>query len=108
MSQFQYRKMLRIPWGCVTGRDCPLLFGRRGRSFGCDATPSTGYDALQAAGFITAGDDHDGPAFICRIGLAAEGTSSFEPTPAQDPCIVTPPFPDTCTQLYDTIVPSTS
>jgi hypothetical protein len=50
---------------------------------GCDATLTTGYAALQAAGFITAGDEHDGPAFICRI-------NGF-PTVAQDPCINTPP-----------------
>jgi hypothetical protein len=50
---------------------------------GCDATLTTGYDALYAAGFTTAGDDHDGPEFICRI--------DNKPTPAQDPCIQTPP-----------------
>src|ERR1700727_1278664 len=49
---------------------------------GCDATVTTGYDALQAAGFTTAGDEHDGPAFICRI--------NDDPPPSQDPCIVTP------------------
>jgi hypothetical protein len=50
---------------------------------GCDATLTTGYDALYAAGFTTAGDAHDGPEFICRI--------DDKPTPAQDPCIQTPP-----------------
>jgi hypothetical protein len=50
---------------------------------GCDATVTTGYDALQAAGFTTAGDEHDGPAFICRI--------NDDPPPSQDPCIDTPP-----------------
>src|ERR1700722_16697859 len=35
---------------------------------GCDATLTTGYDALHAAGFTTAGDNEDGPAFVCRIG----------------------------------------
>lgn len=50
---------------------------------GCDPTLTTGYAALQVAGFTTAGDDHDGPAFICRIdGL---------PTVTQDPCVNTPP-----------------
>jgi hypothetical protein len=50
---------------------------------GCDATLTTGYAALQAAGFTTAGDDHDGPAFICRI--------DDDPPPSQDPCVATPP-----------------
>jgi hypothetical protein len=50
---------------------------------GCDATITTGYGALQAAGFTTAGDEHDGPTFICRI--------NDNPPPSQDPCIDTPP-----------------
>lgn len=44
---------------------------------------TTGYGALQGAGFITAGDNTDGPAFICRI--------DDEPPPSQDPCVTTPP-----------------
>ena len=50
---------------------------------GCAATPTTSYDALQTAGFTTAGDEHDGPAFICRIDT--------KPTPTQTPCVDTPP-----------------
>ena len=50
---------------------------------GCAADPVTGYDALQQAGFTTAGDERDGPAFICRI--------DDEPPPTEDPCINTPP-----------------
>jgi hypothetical protein len=50
---------------------------------GCDPTLTTGYAALQAAGFTTVGDAHDGPAFICRI--------NGDPTELQDPCINTPP-----------------
>jgi Bacterial Ig domain len=50
---------------------------------GCDATPTTGYAALQVAGFTTEGDQQDGDAFICRI--------NDEPSPSQDPCITTPP-----------------
>jgi hypothetical protein len=56
---------------------------------GCASDPATGYDALQEAGFTTAGDEHDGPAFICRITDPANGTAY--PTPAEDPCIDTPP-----------------
>jgi hypothetical protein len=50
---------------------------------GCDTTITTGYGALYAAGFTTAGDEHDGPAFICRI--------NDDPPPSEDPCIDTPP-----------------
>ena len=50
---------------------------------GCDTTITTGYGALHAAGFTTAGDQHDGPAFICRI--------NDDPPPSEDACIDTPP-----------------
>lgn len=50
---------------------------------GCDTTITTGYGALHAAGFTTAGDEHDGPDFICRI--------NNDPPPSEDPCIDTPP-----------------
>lgn len=50
---------------------------------GCDATLTTGYDALHAAGFTTAGDVQDGPTFICRI--------DGDPTPTQQDCVATPP-----------------
>jgi hypothetical protein len=49
---------------------------------GCDTGLTTGYAALHAAGFTTAGDDQDGPSFICRI--------DDDPPPSQDPCINTP------------------
>jgi hypothetical protein len=50
---------------------------------GCGPTPTTGYDAMHHAGFTTAGDDQDGPAFVCRI-------DDF-PNPAQQSCARTPP-----------------
>ncbi len=50
---------------------------------GCDPTTTTGLDALHVAGFTTAGDQHDGPAYVCRI--------NGDPTAAQDACIDTPP-----------------
>lgn len=50
---------------------------------GCAGDPTTGFDALQKAGFTTAGDEHDGPAFVCRI--------DDDPPPSQDACIDTPP-----------------
>ncbi len=50
---------------------------------GCDANPTTGYEALHAAGFTSTGTVHDGPAFVCRI--------DGYPTQAQDACSRTPP-----------------
>ena len=50
---------------------------------GCADPLTTGYEALQQAGFTTAGDEYDGTAFICRI--------DNDPPPSQDPCITTPP-----------------
>ncbi len=50
---------------------------------GCDATITTGYHALHAAGFTTAGDTQDGPGFICRI--------DDKPPPSEDACVTTPP-----------------
>jgi hypothetical protein len=70
---------------------------------GCDArlTASTrGIDLLTAGGFSTSGDQHDGPQFLCRIATAAfpspdataaKPSGTGYPTPAQDPCVVTPP-----------------
>jgi hypothetical protein len=58
---------------------------------GCDAAPTTGYNLLHNGGFTTAGDTHDGPAFICRIGNPAFSSGTQYPTPAQDACVVTPP-----------------
>lgn len=70
---------------------------------GCDAhlTSAThGIDLLTAGGFTTAGDQHDGPEFICRIAsplfpspdaTTADPAGTGYPTPAQDPCVVTPP-----------------
>jgi hypothetical protein len=57
-----------------------------GRSVNRQCDPDTSTNALtsmNAEGFTTQGDSHDGDAFVCRInGL---------PTPAQDPCVNTPP-----------------
>jgi hypothetical protein len=50
---------------------------------GCDAALTTGYDALHVAGFTTAADAQDGPAFICRI--------DNQPSPAEQACLATPP-----------------
>ncbi|WP_375489337.1 prenyltransferase/squalene oxidase repeat-containing protein [uncultured Jatrophihabitans sp.] len=58
---------------------------------GCDPAPTTGIKLLTTAGFTTAGDQHDGPQFICRIGHPLYNKGTQYPTPAQDPCVVTPP-----------------
>ena len=50
----------------------------------------SGYALLHAAGFTTAGDAHDGDAFICRIGDQAFDDGTMYPTPSQDACIATP------------------
>ncbi|MFF3698047.1 prenyltransferase/squalene oxidase repeat-containing protein [Streptomyces sp. NPDC002221] len=58
---------------------------------GCDATPTTGYDLLHEAGFTTTGTEHDGPAFICRLGNDRFHSGTQYPTPDQDACKLTPP-----------------
>jgi hypothetical protein len=50
---------------------------------GCAAKLSTGYNAMISAGFMPAGDESDGPAFICRI--------DDEPPPSEEACVDTPP-----------------
>ncbi|WEV29161.1 terpene cyclase/mutase family protein [Streptomyces sp. 71268] len=58
---------------------------------GCDATPTTGYDLLHEAGFSTVGTEHDGPAFICRLGHAQFQDGKQYPTPDREACKLTPP-----------------
>lgn len=45
--------------------------------------PGSGYQALRAAGFRTAGTQHDGAGFVCRI--------NNRPAPEREPCVDTPP-----------------
>ncbi len=58
---------------------------------GCSGHAASAIAAMHAAGFLTAGDEANGAAFVCRIGVAAEGVASERPTPAADPCVATPP-----------------
>ncbi|MFF5564065.1 prenyltransferase/squalene oxidase repeat-containing protein [Streptomyces sp. NPDC012623] len=58
---------------------------------GCDATPTTGYDLLHEGGFTTVGTEHDGPAFICRIGYGSFNSGTRYPTPDKEACVLTPP-----------------
>jgi hypothetical protein len=58
---------------------------------GCGVGRRSGYALLHAAGFTTAGDEHDGPAVVCRLGDAAFHHGTQYPTPSQQACIQTPP-----------------
>ncbi|WP_443080556.1 prenyltransferase/squalene oxidase repeat-containing protein [Streptomyces sp. PTD5-9] len=58
---------------------------------GCDTTPTTGYELLHDAGFSTAGTEHDGPGFICRIGYGPFHSGTPYPTPDRESCVLTPP-----------------
>ncbi|MFF3641688.1 prenyltransferase/squalene oxidase repeat-containing protein [Streptomyces sp. NPDC002564] len=58
---------------------------------GCDTSPGTGYQLLREGGFGTEGTQHDGPAFICRIGHGSFHAGTKYPTPAKEPCVLTPP-----------------
>ena len=66
------------PWGG------PLL-----RS--CDGNPTTGYAQLNQGGWHTAGTEHDGPGFICRIAYSGYRHDAQYPTAAQQSCLQTPP-----------------
>ncbi len=58
---------------------------------GCGVGQPTGFALLHAAGFTTAGDEHDGPAVVCRLGDSAFHHGTQYPTPKQDHCVQTPP-----------------
>jgi hypothetical protein len=77
----------------TTGTIIAVDFGHWGGPIvrGCGVGQPNGYSLLHAAGFNTAGDNHDGPGYICRIGNQAFAAGTQYPTPAQDACIVTPP-----------------
>ncbi|NBE83384.1 hypothetical protein [Micromonospora rubida] len=57
----------------------------------CGTTPTTGYELLNQGGWKTTGTQHDGPAFICRIGYAGFDNGTRYPTAADEKCILTPP-----------------
>ncbi|MBD0717316.1 prenyltransferase/squalene oxidase repeat-containing protein, partial [Streptomyces sp. CBMA370] len=76
----------------TTGAVVAVDFGPFGGGIerGCDTTPTTGYELLWSSGFTTAGTVHDGPGFLCRIGNAGFAGGTRFPTPATEPCDVTP------------------
>ncbi|MEU1281604.1 prenyltransferase/squalene oxidase repeat-containing protein [Streptomyces sp. NPDC005805] len=77
----------------TTGAIVAVDFGPWGGGVvrGCDTTPTTGYELLHEGGFSTAGTEHDGPAFICRIGHGSFASGTQHPTPATEACRLTPP-----------------
>ncbi|MER7763947.1 prenyltransferase/squalene oxidase repeat-containing protein [Streptomyces sp. NPDC097619] len=77
----------------TTGAVVAVDFGPFGGKVerGCDATPTTGYELLHEGGFTTEGTVHDGPGFICRIGLATFDSGKRYPTPRTEACRLTPP-----------------
>jgi prenyltransferase beta subunit len=74
--------------GAVVAVDFGPFGGKTER--GCDTTPTTGYELLHQAGFSTTGTEHDGPAFICRIGFGSFNSGAQYPTPDKEPCVLTP------------------
>jgi hypothetical protein len=76
-----------------SGATVVVDFGRWGGPLlrACGSTPTTGYSLLNQGGWHTTGTEHDGPAFICRIGYAGYHHGTQYPTPAQQPCVSTPP-----------------
>jgi hypothetical protein len=58
---------------------------------GCGVGDASAYDLLHDGGFATTGTQHDGPGFVCRVGSGAFHGGTQHPTPAQDPCVNTPP-----------------
>jgi hypothetical protein len=57
----------------------------------CGTTPTTGYALLNQGGWDTAGTEHDGPGFICRIGYSGYRHGTQYPTSSQQACVQTPP-----------------
>ena len=57
----------------------------------CGTTPTTGYTLLNQGGWASTGTQHDGPAFICRIGYGGYQGGKQYPTSKDDPCVLTPP-----------------
>ncbi|WP_027345761.1 hypothetical protein [Hamadaea tsunoensis] len=57
----------------------------------CGTTPTTGYELLNQGGWKTAGTQHDGPGFVCRIGYSGYQSGTQFPTAADDKCVLTPP-----------------
>ncbi len=59
----------------------------------CGSTPTTAFQLLNQGSFHTVGTQHDGPAFICRIGTTAFNGDTEYPRPTEpgESCGPTPP-----------------
>lgn len=57
----------------------------------CGSTPTSGWTLLHQGGWSTAGTQHDGPAFVCRIGYSGFSGGTQFPTASQEACVLTPP-----------------
>ena len=80
---------------CTGSRDATVVvdFGPFGGPLlrACGSTPTTGFALLNQGGWRTSGTEHDGPAFVCRIGYVGFRHGTLYPTQAQQACINTPP-----------------
>ncbi|MER6200365.1 prenyltransferase/squalene oxidase repeat-containing protein [Streptomyces sp. NPDC001586] len=76
----------------TTGAVVAVDFGPFGGKVerGCDTTLTTGYELLHTAGFTTVGTQHDGDAFICRLGFGTFNSGTEYPTPDKEDCVLTP------------------
>jgi hypothetical protein len=79
--------------GCYASQVAVVVdFTQFGRGIvrGCSQYTSglTGFQAMHNAGFATTGTTHDGPGFICRIGV---GSGTQYPTTKTEKCVRTPP-----------------
>jgi hypothetical protein len=77
----------------VSGATVVVDFGPFGGPLlrACGSAPTTGFTLLNQGGWRTSGTEHDGPAFVCRIGYAGFHHGTQDPTPAHQACINTPP-----------------
>lgn len=77
----------------TTGAIVAVDFGHWGGPVlrSCGTTPTTAYALLNQGGWHTAGTEHDGPGFICRIGYSGFRHDVQYPTPSQQACVQTPP-----------------
>ncbi|MFJ5924683.1 hypothetical protein ACIQF6_18990 [Kitasatospora sp. NPDC092948] len=80
---------------CTTSQNVVLAvdFSRWGGPLlrSCGTVPTTGYQLLNQGGWKTTGTQHDGPAFICRIGYSGYQGGKQYPPPEQEKCVLTPP-----------------
>lgn len=57
----------------------------------CGSSGGSGFQLMNQGGWATEGTQHDGPAFICRIGYSGFQNGAKYPTPSEQDCVLTPP-----------------